>query len=56
MSIVQDNQSSELKARNPLILLRHLLDGKEWEYEGQTYVMGDDYELCVKAWEINSST
>lgn len=55
MSTTYEERQAELKARNPLIVLRHLLEGKEWTHDGRTYVLSDNYELCVVAWAMDKS-
>lgn len=40
---------ARLQERNPLIILRYLLEGREWEHEDRIYVLSEDYELCVVA-------
>jgi len=55
MSTTYEERQAELQARHPLVVLRHLLAGKEWEHDGHTYVLGENYELCVVAWEISES-
>lgn len=45
-----------LKNRNPLIILKYLLEGGEWEHNGHLYVLSDDYELCSVAWELDTQS
>jgi len=42
-----------LKEQNPRIILKALLDGGEWRYDDRIFVLSDDYELCVVAWELD---
>lgn len=42
-----------LKAQNPRIILNTLLDGGEWHHDSKIFVLSDNYELCVVAWELD---
>lgn len=43
-----------LKAQNPRIILQTLIDGGEWRYDDRIFVLADNFELCVVAWEIDT--
>lgn len=57
MSTIHDNIAPEvldrLKEQNPRIILQTLLGGGEWHYDDRIFVLSDDYELCVVAWELD---
>jgi hypothetical protein len=46
---------ARLREKNPLIILRYLLEGREWEHDDKIYVLSDDYEICVVAHVLDES-
>lgn len=56
MSIAVEPEVVErLKEQHPNIILKALLDGREWTHGDYTYVMLEDFELCVVAHDQNNA-
>ena len=46
MSNIAPEQLTKLINQNPVIILRHLLRGRQWEYDGEIYELSEDNHLC----------
>lgn len=56
MSIeVEPEVIEKLKEQHPNIILKALLDGREWIHGDYTYVMLEDFDLCIIAHDQNNT-